>query len=310
MSSMNSRNLGSSFIICSASYVGSNFSRSCCLANFFASLAPIHRSSSSGSAFFAAFFVSTSLFAELPWEYLDHGRGICALCTLRAYCTSIRLVSINVLSKYFNAPVAIVSVLNPTNAICLDTPSVVRTIFTSVTSPCDAKCSRNRASFTCLGTFFTHNRLDGDGSPSPSPSCIAGDGSGGGGTDVVVITRATRIAFSRASTNDDDAPPPPRGARLGTKATLEHTCDTLVACTPYVRSPTDRPLERNRARRASMRSLSHARAPLGTCATRDDDAMKTMRDDACVRCGQSMRTREAGRRAQRSRGRRMGGWMP
>ena len=154
---------------CSALYLGSCNSLTLCLANFFASLAPIHRSpslSSSGGAFFLSF----SLFAELPALYFDQGLGICALCTLLAYCTSTRLVSMNVPLKYFNASVAISSVLNPTNAICLDVPSAVRTIFTSVTSPITAKCSRSRPSFRCFGTFFTHSRLDGVAASSPSPS--------------------------------------------------------------------------------------------------------------------------------------------
>ena len=99
-------------------------------------------------------------FALVPSEYFDHARSpkLALSFRLTAKETSIRLVSINVLWKYFCAFMAIVSVLYPINPRHLDADADRECVFTrasaswvflitqSVTSPRGAKCSLKRAS--------------------------------------------------------------------------------------------------------------------------------------------------------------------
>ena len=140
--------------------------------NRFGSFFSSSLSSSSSSLFFFFFnFFSSSLFnlsfALVPTEYFDH--ELLSLKAARSFRlaaneTSIRLVSMNVLWKYFCAKMAICSVLYPINPrhreVCccfrcsrrqlllesLSVPPCVFLITQSVTSPIVEKCSRNLTS--------------------------------------------------------------------------------------------------------------------------------------------------------------------
>ena len=136
--------------------------------SFFSSLS----SSSSSLLFFFFNFFSSSLFnlsfALVPAEYFDHellSLNAARSFRLAANETSIRLVSMNVLWKYFCAKMAICSVLYPINPkhreVCCccfrccrqllleslsSVPPCVFLITQSVTSPIVEKCSRNLTS--------------------------------------------------------------------------------------------------------------------------------------------------------------------